>query len=219
MKIGILGGSFNPVHIGHVRMGIEVLERLGLDRVELVPAKHPPHKSGADILPFEIRLELLNRAIAGIPGLGSNPLEGERPGPSFTCDTLHCYRTAQPETEFFFILGASTFLELDTWRRGLEIPDMASLVVVSRWQAATKVADFIRKNWPGAKQGAEDVWKFPKGRTVRLLDIPRLDIKAGHIRRRWLERRSLRYLLPQEVERLLDERSVDVEACWGRRQS
>lgn len=218
MNIGILGGSFNPVHIGHVRMAIEVRERLGFDRVELVPAKQPPHKDGSDILPFDFRLALVEQAIEGIPGLGANPLEGERPGPSFTCDTLNCYRTEQPEAEFHFILGASTFLELDTWRRGLEIPEMASLVVVSRWQAATKVADFIKKHWPGAERGDEDVWTFPKGRIVRLLDIPRLDIKAGHIRRRWIERRNLRYLLPDGVEALLEERQSEVESRWGERQ-
>ncbi len=109
MKIGILGGSFNPVHNGHVRMAIEVLERLSLDRVELVPAKQPPHKQEGDILPFDLRLELVNQAIDGVPGLGSNPLEGEREGPSYTCDTLNCYRTEQPDSDFFFIVGRPRF--------------------------------------------------------------------------------------------------------------
>lgn len=217
MKIGILGGSFNPVHSGHVRMAIEVQETLGLDRVELVPAKHPPHKDGADILPFELRLELVKRAIDGIPGLGSNPLEGERPGPSFTCDTLTCYRTEQPESEVSFILGASTFLEVPNWRRGLEIPDLASLVVVNRWTAADEVAGFIEKHWPNAKQQDENVWLFPEGHSIQLVDIPRLDIKGGHIRRRWLERRNLNLLVPAGVIALLEEQAAEVEKCWGRR--
>ncbi len=122
MRIGILGGSFNPVHTGHVRMAIETLERLSLDRVELVPAKKPPHKDEADILPFELRLELVNRAVQGIPGLGSNPLEGERRGPSFTCDTLTCYRTEQPETEIYFIVGLTAGVAVwryRSWRRWL----------------------------------------------------------------------------------------------------
>ncbi len=217
MKIGILGGSFNPIHSGHVRMAIEVLERLSLDRVEFLPAKQPPHKDDSSILPFEMRLELVERAIADIPGLGANPLEGERPGPSFTCDTLTCYQTEQPETEFSFILGASTFLELPKWRRGLEIPDLASLVVVNRWEAAVEVAGFIAKNWPDAQQRDEGVWAFPEGHTVRLMDIPRLDIKGGHVRRRWLERRSLRFLVPPGVEALLNERVSEIEEYWGRR--
>lgn len=218
MKIGILGGSFNPVHTGHVRMAIEVLERLSLDRVELVPAKQPPHKMGRDILPFDLRLELVNRAIDGISGLGFNPLEGERPGPSFTCDTLHCYRTEQPDSEFSFILGASTFLELPKWRRGMEIPDLASLVVVNRWEASDEVAGFIAETWPEATKAEEGVWLFPEGHSIRLVDIPRLDIKAGYIRRRWLGRRNLSFLVPPGVEALLEERASEVEKYWGVRE-
>jgi len=217
MKIGILGGSFNPVHTGHVRMAIEVLERLSLDRVELVPAKNPPHKKDAGLLPFPMRMELVDRAIEGIPGLNSNPLEGDRPGPSFTCDTLHCYRTEQPEAEIHFIVGASTFLELPKWRRGPEIPEMASMVVVNRWEAADAVAGFIRAQWPSAVEDGEGVWRFPEGHTVRLLDIPRLDIKGGHIRRRWLERRNLSLLVPAGVQQYLEDRVADIEAAWGNR--
>lgn len=217
MKIGILGGSFNPVHVGHVRAAIEVLERLGLSRVELVPAKQPPHKDGADILPFDLRMELIAAAIEDVPGLGSNPLEGERPGPSFTCDTLNCYRVEQPESEITFIVGASTFLDLAKWRRGPEIPGMASLAVVNRWEAADKVAGFIADQWPEAAREGDDAWTFPGGRTLRVVDNPRLDIKGGHIRRRWLARRSLRYLVPPGVEALLEERADMVEQCWGKR--
>jgi nicotinate (nicotinamide) nucleotide adenylyltransferase len=217
MRIGILGGSFNPVHVGHVRAAIEVLERLGLDRVELVPAKQPPHKDGADILPFDLRMDLVTRAIEGVPGLGFNPLEGERPGPSFTCDTLNCYRVEQPESEITFIVGASTFLDLASWRRGPEIPGMASLAVVNRWEAADRVAAFIAEQWPESVRDADGVWTFSGGHTIRVVDIPRLDIKGGHIRRRWVEGRSLRYLVPPSVVDLLDERADIVERCWGAR--
>ncbi|TDT90647.1 nicotinate (nicotinamide) nucleotide adenylyltransferase [Pseudodesulfovibrio indicus] len=219
MKTGILGGSFNPVHTGHVRMAIEVLERLGLDRVELVPAAEPPHKPGEGMLPFELRLELVRRAIEGIPGLGANPLEAERPGPSFTCDTLTCYRTEQPDTEMYFILGASTFLELHKWRRGLEIPELASLVVVNRWEAAEAVAGFVESSWPEAVEEEQGEWRLPGGNTIRLVDIPRLDIKGGQIRRRWLDRRNLRLLVPDGVVELLEERAETIERYWGARGS
>ncbi len=217
MKLGILGGSFNPVHNGHIRMAIEVRERLGLDRVELVPAKQPPHKDSKALLPFELRLELVERAIDGVPGLGANPLEGARPGVSFTCDTLHCYRTEQPDTEFSFILGASTFLELPNWKRGLEIPALVSLVVVNRWEAAGEVADFIRTHWPGADRDEENLWTFPKGHTVQVVDVPRLDIKGEYIRHWWLERRNLHMLVPTGVIELLEKREAAVEERWGKR--
>lgn len=218
MKTGILGGSFNPVHTGHVRMAIEVLEGLGLDRVELVPASEPPHKAGEDMLPFELRLDLVRRAIAGIPGLGANPLEAERSGPSFTCDTLTCYRTERPEAEIYFILGASTFLELHNWRRGLELPELASLVVVNRWKAADAVAGFVAERWPDAVEEEPGLWRLPGGNSIRLVDIPRLDIKGGHIRRRWRDRRNLRLLVPDGVAALLEERADEIERYWGARR-
>lgn len=217
MKIGILGGSFNPVHTGHVRMAVETLERLSLDRVELVPAKQPPHKQGTDILPFELRMELVERAIAGIPGLGANPLEGKRSGPSFTCDTLTCYRTEQPQDEFHFIVGASTFLELPKWRKGLELPELVSFAVVNRWEAAEAVGDFVEKHWPDVAREGEGVWRLPEGNTVQLIDIPRLDIKGGHIRRRWLQRRDLSLLVPEGVRALLEERADMIGEYWGKR--
>ena len=218
MKIGILGGSFNPVHTGHVRMAIEVREQLKLDRVELVPASKPPHKAHAAILPFELRLDLVERAIEGIPGLGTNPLEGDRPGPSFTCDTLTCYRTEQPRSELYFILGASTFLELPSWQRGLEIPALASLVVVNRWEAADAVSGTVKDRWPEAVREDEGLWRLPGGNTIRLLDTPRLDIKGGHIRRRWQEHRNLSLLVPAGVESVLEDRAVELEEYWGKRR-
>jgi len=217
VKIGILGGSFNPVHTGHVRMAVETLERLALDRVELVPAKQPPHKRGAGILPFGLRLELLERAITGIPGLGANPIEGQRPGPSFTCDTLTCFRSGQPQDEFHFIVGASTFLELDKWRKGLELPELISFAVVNRWEAADAVAGFVESHWPDSIHEEKGLWRFPGGNTIQLIDIPRLDIKGGHIRRRWLKRRDLSLLVPEGVKALLEERGDVIEASWGKR--
>ena len=183
-------------------------------RVELVPAKQPPHKNEGDLLPFEFRMELVNRAIEGIPGLGSNPIE-DRPGPSFTCDTLTCYRTEQPRSEMFFILGASTFLELPKWRRGLEIPALASLAVVNRWGAAGEVSGFIKDHWPDAIQEDGGLWRFPEGHTIQLIDIPRLDIKGDLIRRRWLKRRSLSLLVPAGVETMLEEKAGEIEPFWG----
>ncbi|WP_338669928.1 nicotinate (nicotinamide) nucleotide adenylyltransferase [Pseudodesulfovibrio methanolicus] len=218
MKIGILGGSFNPVHTGHVRMAVEVLEQLGLDRVELVPASEPPHKRVEDVLPFDLRMALVRRAIADIPGLGANPLEAERPGPSFTCDTLTCYRTQAPENELHFILGASTFLELHNWHHGLEIPALASLVVVNRWEAADNVAGFVTEHWPEAASEGAGLWRLPGGNAIRLLDTPRLDIKGGQIRTRWLDRRNLSLLVPDGVRDLLEERADEIEPHWGERR-
>lgn len=214
MRIGILGGSFNPVHIGHVRMAIEVREQLGLDRVEMVPAMEPPHKDGSGILPFDLRVDMVRRAVEDVDGVVVNTLEGDRPGPSYTCDTLECYRTLEPQTALSFIMGASTFLELTRWRRGLDLPKLASLVVVNRWEAHDEVPKFIDQHWVDAKRVGDDQWHFPDGYDIHLLDIPRLDVKGGHIRRRWLDGRSLRFLVPQGVEDELNRKREVVESYW-----
>lgn len=215
MKLGILGGTFNPLHTGHVRMAIEVREALGLDMVELVPASIPPHKKSEGILPFEMRMEMVRRAVRDIPGLNGNSLEGERSGPSFTCDTLTCYREEQPQSELHFIMGAATFLELPNWNRGLEVPGLANLVVVNRWEASDRAASFIAETWPDAVEESEGLWRMPEGNTVRMMEIPRLDIKAGDLRERWKAGRSLHLLVPAEVEAFLDENRAAVLSDWG----
>lgn len=217
MKLGIFGGTFNPVHTGHIRTAIEVLERLELDRVELVPAMDPPHKDGHDLLPFDLRLSMAEAAVADIDGLGANPIEGARPGPSFTCDTLECYRTEQPERELTFIMGASTFLELPNWKRGLDLPDMASLAVVTRWQALEKVAGFVAKHWPTADLLGAGQWRLASGNKLTCVEIPRLDIKAGEIRGRWVQGKRLSMLVPPAVEQLLEENRERVQKIWGER--
>ncbi len=217
MKIGLLGGSFNPVHTGHVRMAIEVREALDLDRVELIPVRHPPHKTDEGLLPFSLRMELCNASIQGVPGLGSNPIEGRRPGPSFTCDTLTCYREEQPESELVFIMGAATFLELESWKRGLELPELASLAVVNRWTAAEKVAETIAARWPDAEREADGVWRFSSGHAVHRIAIPRLDIKAAMLRERWLQGRDISFLVPCGVRDMLEEHRKEVTSYWEKR--
>ncbi len=222
MKVGILGGSFNPVHTGHVRMALEVLERLGLDRVELVPAAAPPHKPAKGMLPFEERLALVELAIKGIDGLFANSLEGRRPGPSYTCDTLNCYHTKQPSDEFFLLMGVGTFMELPNWHKGLSLIQSANLVCVNRWvPVLDKVRDFVTKHWPEAvleKHDHEPIWRFENNNKLYYFEIPRLDIKGGDVRQRWLGHRCLSLLVPPSVEAVLERGGPLYESAWGKRQ-
>lgn len=223
MNIGILGGSFNPVHTGHIRMAVEALERLSLDRVELVPAASPPHKSDESMLPFEERLALVDLAVAGVDGLFPNAVEGRRPGPSYTCDTLNCYKTEQPADEFHFIMGVGTFMELHNWKSGLELMQWANLVCVNRWlPALDEVRRYVDTHWPGAVlevDGDEPVWRFEGGSGLHYLEIPRLDIKGSDVRERWRRGRSISLLVPPGVEAVLKRGGPVFEAAWGRREA
>lgn len=216
-RIGILGGSFNPVHTGHIRMAIEVQERLELERVELVPAARPPHKSSEGMLPFELRCRLAELAVRDIDGLGVNELEGERSGPSFTCDTLECYRTETEPRQLFLIMGAGTFLELPNWQNWKELPRMANLVAVSRGGRLDAVAGFVEEAFPDAERQTDSFWRFPMGHDLHALDIPRLDIKASVLRSRWRAHKRLTLLVPPAVEQVLEDEAPLFEEHWGPR--
>src|SRR5689334_7994911 len=117
MKIGILGGTFNPIHIAHLRIAEEVRERFDLERVVFVPAATPPHKPLAEDLPFASRCRMLELAINGNPRFSVSDLEGKRRGKSYSIDTMHAFRADHPDDEFFFIVGSDSFLDIGSWRK------------------------------------------------------------------------------------------------------
>lgn len=220
MRIGILGGSFNPVHCGHLRTAIEVRERLLLDRVDMVPAKEQPHKYQGDMLPFLQRVEMAELAVKGIEGLAVNPLEGERDGPSFTCDTLEEYRARLPDAKLYFILSALTLFNLPSWRHGQELPKLADLVIVPRGRAGrVETAEFVTVHWPLVRavepEPADLAWSLPSANRIMYLSIPRLEISSTIVRDRWRRGRCLTALVPPVIERALDKAGEDLDRAWG----
>ncbi len=211
--IGILGGSFNPPHLGHMRLAVEVLETLRPDRLDFLPSARPPHKGGRHILPFDLRVAMLRAATRGMDKVAVNTVENERDGPSYTVDTLRIYREREPESRFFFIVGAEDFVAINTWRRWQELPYLADIVVASRaGMAAGAFADTVRACWPEARPAAapaavaEAAYALPEGGGMLLhLPLPRLDIRAELIRERLLAGRSVRFLVPDAVHALLPE--------------
>lgn len=241
-RIGILGGSFNPIHIGHVRIAIEVIERLGLDRIDFVPASQPPHKRNTGLLPFALRKRLVELAIAEtppgaetppqedlppIPGFAVNDLEAQREGPSYTIDTLAAYNQQEPDAELFFILGAADLAALPSWQRGLELIFMANLVLARRPGGETNmIKQFVAERWSNiatkvkAPKGADLAWQFnlkeqKQERMLIHLPISRLDISSNMIREKWLAGRSIRGLVPFAVERELFRLRYAVNTAWG----
>ncbi len=228
---GILGGSFNPVHVGHLRLAIELRERLQLERTELVPCAEPPHKPGAGLLPYALRLRLAELALSGsgglapVPGLAVSTVEERLPRPSYTHRTLAEYGRTQPAAELYFILGAGDLPDLPSWRRGLELAYQANLVVVPRAGAGIEqVAATVAALWgdqarPTAPaNGADAAWRFTgPGGTTQLLyvDLPVLHVSASQVRAAWLAGRSVRFLVPEAVERALAEESQRIAAVWG----
>lgn len=218
-RIGILGGSFNPIHAGHMRMAVEAREAVGLERVLLMPAGEPPHKSPEGMLPFAHRLRLVELAVRGVAGLSASGLEGSRPGPSYTVDTLTALREKMPGDELTFIMGSESFLALPSWRRGPELPHLASLAVVLRQGAdAEGIIAFAEANWPGMERMGPLRLRFATGGTLlHLVPMPVFEVSATDIRRRWCERRSLAMLVPQAAEEIIERGGNAYEQAWGRR--
>ncbi len=219
-KIGIFGGTFNPVHVAHVRAAIEVAEALGLAAVEFIPSARPPHKLGGKLLDFDLRAALCRAAVDGIPGFFVNLLEADRPGPSYTCDTLAELTASRPGQDFCFILGLGDLLCLPTWKDGLGLGRLADLAVHSReGQGIEAFSDFFAANARdmGATPTADPaVWTLPAGHAARFVPITRLDVSASDIRARWRSGRRIDGLVNQTVLSQLLTNAETLRAAWGR---
>jgi len=217
-KIGILGGSFNPIHAGHMRMAVEVRETVGLERVLLMPAGEPPHKPPEGMLPFAHRLRLVELAVRGVTGLSASGLEGTRSGHSYTVDTLTALREKMPGDEIHFILGSESFLALPQWNRGLEVPPLCSLAVVLRPGAdGARVAAFAEATWPGMERVSPTLLRFGTGNSLHLVTMPVFEVTSTDVRLRWRERRSLSMLVPFAAEEIIERGGTAYEQAWGQR--
>jgi len=217
-RFGILGGTFNPVHVGHMRLALEMAEALSLDRMDLVLAARPPHKPESGMLPFDLRARLLSRAVQGIPGFSVNLMEAGRPGPSYTIDTLEEMARLYPEDELYFIMGACDLLNLHKWRRGFDLALVSNLAVsnrgrLSQVEVETYIAGRPAMGWRPDGPGR---WRTPAGKRVELIDVPRLDISASFIRDRFRLGASLRFLVPEGVEEELDRMRDQALSAWSR---
>ncbi len=192
MKLGLLGGSFNPIHVAHVRMAEAAREALGLDRVLFIPARLPPHKLTTDLAPEADRLAMSRLAVQDVPGFEVSDVEMRRSGASYTIDTIEALRREfGPDAEFFFLIGSDTLAELPTWRE------------IGRLSMLCRFVPMIR---PGAPQ--PDAAKLAKGVGEaeacaifgRMAPMPPLDISSSDIRRRLAEGRSVEGLVAPAVE-------------------
>jgi nicotinate-nucleotide adenylyltransferase len=187
MRLGILGGTFNPPHLGHLVCAQEAHAQLGLDRVVLMPAHLPPHKQIAPGGPdAELRFELCKLAIDDDPRLAVSRLELDREGRSYTVDTLKALHAQHPSDELTFIVGGDMARSLPTWREPEAVLALATLAVAERAGAARE--DVLGELRPLA--GAERVAFF---------DMPRIDVSSSLVRERVATGRPIRYLVPDVV--------------------
>lgn len=188
MRVGILGGTFNPPHLAHLVCAQEAHAQLGLDRVLLMPAGEPPHKQVAagDPSPRQ-RFELCRLAVGGDERLAVSPVELERPGRSYTADTLRQLHDRAPADELFFIVGGDMAASFPTWHEPETVLSLATLAVAERRGAERAAIERALAPLAGAAE------------RVRYFDMPRIDISSSELRARVAQGRPIRYLVPDAV--------------------
>ena len=205
-RVGIYGGTFNPIHIAHLRAAEEVAETLDLERVIFVPSSQPPHKKTSEddpIAPAEERLAWVRIAVAGNPRFEVDALEVERGGASFAVETLRIIgRKTAPELPVF-IIGHDAFVELGSWREPDRLITLANFAVTTRPPAKKgSLAEWLPSIYEDAVEIAPDGLSGrhnAAGTWIRLVELSALDISSSDIRARLREGRSVRYLVPDAV--------------------
>lgn len=190
-RIGIFGGTFDPIHVGHLVAAVNAKDALGLDRVLMVVANVPWQKAGVRaVSSAHDRLALVDAAVGDVPGLEASPIEIERGGDSYTADTLVELHKAGPDDELFLIVGWDVAGDMATWERHDEIQRLATLVVVNR---------------PGAGRPSgldNDGWR------VADVTVPNLEISSTDLRARAADGRPLDYLVPEAAVRFIRARGM-----------
>jgi len=197
LKIGILGGTFDPVHLGHLIIAEETLSSLGLDRVIFVPAGDPWMKAGTPISPGPNRLAMALAAVTGNPAFHVSPVELDRSGPSYTVETLEELQADYgPQIEYFFIIGADALKDFGQWRNPERVLELCTLAVVGRPAQEKFDLSVLESTLPGIRK------------RVVVVDGVTISVSATDIRRRMAEGRSIRYLVPSAVESYIREHGL-----------
>ncbi|MDP3722113.1 MAG: nicotinate-nucleotide adenylyltransferase [Candidatus Omnitrophota bacterium] len=184
MRLGILGGTFNPIHLGHLLLAETARDALALDRVMFIPTRIPPHKRVPELLPAPARLALIRLAIRGRPAFVASALEAQRPGPSYSIDTVEELRRRYPAATLFLLMGE----------------DMLAV----RWASWERLRTFCTV--AVAHRAGSPPMRPAQG--VRWLRMPRLEIASSEIRSRIRRGRSIRYLVPDAVERYIHQHQL-----------
>jgi nicotinate-nucleotide adenylyltransferase len=207
MKIGIFGGTFNPIHFAHLRIVEEIRETFALSKVFFVPAATPPHKPLADDLSFAERLKMVHLAVQGNPHFTVSDVEGQREGKSYSIDTLRVFREMFPGDEFFFIMGSDSFADFRSWKNYSAIFSCCNIVTISR--PGTRIS--LHQALPVdiahefCYHESQNRLSHRSGYSVYSIEGTQLDISSTAIRSLIRQGKSIKYLLPVTVEQYIKQ--------------
>ncbi len=195
-KIGIMGGTFNPIHMGHLIAAQEVLNRMNMDKIIFIPTGNPPHKNKREVISAIDRYEMVKLAVESNDGFKVSDIEVKREGQTYSYDTLKELHNMYYETQFYFIIGFDTLKEIDTWKRVSDVCSMTKFIVVNRGNTCSEIKKEIL--------GKENKYKC----NFILVDIPDIKISSTDIRDRIKSNKSIKYLVTNEVEGYIKQKGL-----------
>lgn len=201
MRLGLFGGSFDPIHLGHLMLAESALEQRGLDEVRFLPAAVPPHKLGRHLTSGPARAEMLELATAGHPGFSVSRYEIDRGGVSYTVQTLDHFRELDPAGQLFFILGADMLADLPNWREAARICELA--VPIAACRAGQPEVDFDCLADIASRERIEEIRQHR-------IESPLIELSSSEIRRRVAGGSSIRYRTPRAVEKYIETHGLYV---------
>ncbi|MBQ2275760.1 MAG: nicotinate-nucleotide adenylyltransferase [Lachnospiraceae bacterium] len=197
-KIGIMGGTFNPIHFGHLILAEAAYEQYHLDKVLIMPAKEPSHKTISDTITEEDRVEMVKRAIKGNDHFELSLLEINREGITYTIDTLTELHEEDSEIEYYFIMGADSLFHFNSWKEPEKILKLTNILVANRdlstFSALNSQIDYLSDKYDEAN--------------ISLLDTPNLEISSHALRKRVRQNLSIKYYVPESVEEYIKEHGL-----------
>jgi nicotinate-nucleotide adenylyltransferase len=195
-RVALLGGTFDPIHLGHLILAEEACDQLGLDRVYILPAADPPHKQNRRLVGAEDRIRMVELAIRENPAFQLSRVDVDRPGPHYTVDTVRLFRgQLPPGAELFFLMGNDSLMDLPKWYKPSELLASCRLVAFTRHNALI--------DWPELEHALPGVREH-----ITLLDMPELEIASRDIQDRVRAGRTIRYLVPESVRLYIEEHSL-----------
>jgi len=196
MRLGLIGGTFDPIHYGHLVTAEVARYELRLAKVVFVPAGQPPHKPGRQVSPALHRVAMVRLALTSNPHFELSTMEVERPGPSYTVDTVKEFQRLYREAEIWFITGADAVAEVPTWNRAEELLQLCRLVAVAR-------PGYTLRGYGGKQTELPDLW-----RKIHVMQVPGVAVSSTEIRE-WVRMgKPIKYLLPEPVEEYIAQHGL-----------